>query len=273
MQKIVTSRDNQLVKQARAVRDGKALEQIFVEGLRLCEEAARSSVEIEDVLHTERLAHDERGLRLLQELKQKNARLTQVSEPLMLSLSDTKTPQGIIVLARRPRTEAPPSTVDGQTPLVLIMHRLNNPANAGAILRTAEAAGATLVVTTAGSTDIFSPRALRGAMGSSFRLPLWTNARFEEVINWCSAHKIKTACADALAERTWTEIDWTRARALIVGTEASGLTEEEILAADEAVRIPMLGEVESLNVAVASAILLYEAARQRNSQQSAVKSN
>ena len=143
------------------------------------------------------------------------------------------------------------------------MHGINNPANAGAILRTAEAAGATGAVTTHGSTDLFSPKALRGAMGSSFRLPLWTGAEFSEALSWCAERGIRTVSADAVAGRSHTEIDWTRARALIVGAEATGLDAGEIAAADEAVRIPMRPPVESLNLAVATAVVLYEAARQR----------
>jgi TrmH family RNA methyltransferase len=143
------------------------------------------------------------------------------------------------------------------------MHRINNPSNAGAVLRTAEAAGACGAILTEGTTDIFSPKALRGAMGSSFRLPLWTNAPFQEALAWCKEQGINTICADLRAGRAHTEIDWTQPSALVVGAESTGLTTEEMGDTVEAVRIPMHAPVESLNVAVAAAIALYEAARQR----------
>lgn len=149
-------------------------------------------------------------------------------------------------------------------PLVVIMHGLNNPSNAGAILRTAEAAGATAAVTTAGTTDIFSPKALRGAMGSSFRLPLWTGAKFEEVLSWCRRREIITVGSHLRATRTHTEVDWTRPSAIVVGSESIGLKIAAAEAVDESVKIPMHAPVESLNVAVASSVILYEAARQRN---------
>jgi TrmH family RNA methyltransferase len=284
-ERVITSRDNPLIKRTRAVRDGKLRELIFIEGVRLSEEAARAALSIADVLYTERLAHDERGKRLLGDLNELSVRSTIVSEQVLASLSDTQTPQGIIVLADRPRTgpgelemrvsgrgtrtekerETDGSLLTPRTPppLIVIMHRINNPSNAGAILRAAEAAGATGALTTEGSTDIFSPKALRGAMGSTFRLPLWEGARFSDALAWCREHAIRTISTTATATRAHTEIDWTGACALVVGEEGAGLQRDEIMATDEAVRIPMNAPVESLNVAVATAVVLYEAARQR----------
>ncbi len=265
-EQIITSRDNALARRARAVRDGRAREQIFVEGLRLCEEAlqALGAESITDVIHTERIAHDERGARLLGELKISGTRIAVAGESVFSSLSDTKTPQGIVMLAARPDTE-PGALLKNRNvvPLIVILHRVNNPSNAGAILRAAEAAGATAAVLTEGSADIFSPKALRGAMGSSLRLPLWTSARFHEAVEWCERHGVKTVCTDLRAAKAHTEIDWTVPAALILGEEAAGLAPEEVAAADEALRIPMRPPVESLNVAVAAGIVLYEAARQR----------
>jgi TrmH family RNA methyltransferase len=282
--KVITSRDNALVRRARAVCGDHLDDLIFIEGVRLCEEAVLSSLSIQDVLYTQRLASEERGARLLHELSKRCKRMTAVSEQVFVSVSDTKRPQGIILLADKPPTGPDEllkgisergsgvdkeeainqSTLDPQLPLIVVMHRINNPANAGAILRTAEAAGATGAVTTRSSTDLFSPKALRGAMGSSFRLPLWTGAQFSEVLAWCAEHDIRTVCADAASARAHTDIDWRVARALIVGAEATGLDATEIAAAGEAVRVPMRAPVESLNVAVAAAIMLYEAARQRS---------
>jgi TrmH family RNA methyltransferase len=262
---VIKSRDNPLVKRARAARARKLDHLIFAEGVRLCEEALGASLAIEDVLCTERLAQDERGAQLLQALGRVCERMVFLSEQVFASISDTKSPQGIALIAAEPRT-GPERLIDqeGQAPLIIVMHRINNPSNAGAILRTAEAAGATAAVTTTGSTDLFSPKALRGAMGSSFRLPLWIGAEFREIMEWCRQRGVQTVGADANAAHSFTEIDWTRPRALVVGAEAAGLSAGEVAATDEAVRIPMRPPVESLNVAVACAIVLYEAARQRS---------
>ncbi|MCA1555741.1 MAG: RNA methyltransferase [Acidobacteria bacterium] len=150
-----------------------------------------------------------------------------------------------------------------EKPLIVILHQVNNPANAGAMLRVAEAAGASGVIAIAGSTDLLSPKALRGAMGSSFRLPLWTKADLAEVASWCGERGIRTVSTDLSARQSHTDLAWTDAHAIIMGAEADGLKEREIQVMDERIRIPMRSPVESLNVAVALAVILYEAARQR----------
>lgn len=265
---VINSRDNQLARHARAVREGKVPEEIFVEGFRLAMEAARAHLSIRHLLCTEKFARDERGA-LLFALPgaAAAARTSFVSERVFASLSDTKTPQGVIILAARPEAGREALERSSTTrPLLVVMHQLNNPSNAGAILRTAEAAGANGGATTKGTTDLFSPRALRGAMGSSFRLPLWTNAGFEEILNWCRQRGIQTVGADVRAQQTHTEFDWRQPSALFVGAESLGLQSEEAGALDARVRIPMRAPVESLNVSLASSIILYEAARQRAQQ-------
>ncbi|MGH9902585.1 MAG: TrmH family RNA methyltransferase [Pyrinomonadaceae bacterium] len=262
---VITSRANALVREARAVRDGKTKALIFVEGVRLCEEAARSGVIVEDLLYTEKIARDERGAGVVESMGRAARRAVAVTEEVLASVSDTKTPQGVVALARRPQTDA--SALDknrGEVPLIVVLNRVNNPSNAGAMLRVAEAAGATGAITTGGSADVFSPKALRGAMGSSFRLPVWAGADFSEVVAWCAAKSVRTVAADARATKAHTEIDWSGPRAVIVGAEGPGLDAADAAGADVAVRIPMRAPVESLNVAVALAVILYEAVRQRS---------
>jgi RNA methyltransferase, TrmH family len=266
MKEIITSRKNPLVQRARSVRDRADEELIFIEGLRLCEEAVRANVVFEFVLYTTALERSERGSLLIEEVRRVCPRVFSVNESVLESVSDTKTTQGIVALARRPKTTSDIIGLGGALPLVVVMHRANNPSNAGAMLRVAEAAGASVVVSTKGSTDIFSPKALRGSMGSAFRLPLWTGATFEEALRACAERGIRTVGTHASAARTHTEIDWTIPRAVIVGPEAGGLTIDEIQATDESVRIPMREPVESLNVTVALAVVLYEAARQRKDE-------
>src|SRR5215813_1923099 len=134
----ITSRDNSLLRQARAVRDGKVDEMIFIEGLRLCEEALRSQLTIEAVVVSEELLRKERVAGVIRELSEASKRFGTVSEKLLESVSYTKTPQGIIVLAQRPRSSE--IQLDAN-PLLVVLHQINNPVNVGAILRTSEAAG------------------------------------------------------------------------------------------------------------------------------------
>ncbi len=101
-------------------------------------------------------------------------------------------------------------------------------------------------------------------MGSAFRLPIWSGPTYEEAIAWCKRRGILTVCADVHAEAMHDQVDWKQPAALILGPESTGLSQEETAVADQAVQIPMKGEAESLNVAVAAGVLLYEAARQRS---------
>ena len=261
----ITSRDNSLLRQARVVRDGKSDELIYVEGLRLCEEAVRSNLKIEAVIVSEELMRKERAAVSIAELSRVSKRTASVSEKLLESISYTKTPQGIVVLAERPESSEKrlAESVVGN-PLLVVLHQINNPVNVGAILRTAEAAGATGVITTQNTSDPFSPKSLRGAMGSAFRLPIWMGPSFEEAVEWCRARGIVTACADGEATTDYTGVDWSRGIALVVGPESTGFTAEELMKADLRVKIPMKGLAESLNVSVAAGILLFEAARQRS---------
>src|SRR5437899_881074 len=193
----ITSRDNSLLRRARAVRDGKMKELIFVEGLRLCEEALASGLKIDAVIFSEEIARKERAATFLKQLDRVCDRLAAVSEKLLASISYTKTPQGIIVLASRPAWDPTKfESVQTACPLIVIMHGINNPVNVGAIVRTAEAVGATGAIATAHTTDPFSPKALRGAMGSAFRLPVWTETNYEDVLGWCAERRIENVWAD-----------------------------------------------------------------------------
>jgi RNA methyltransferase, TrmH family len=260
----IASRDNSLLRRARAVRDGKDDELIFVEGLRLCEEALRSGLTIEAVIVSDELARKEKAASLLNELGRTSERAATVSEKLLESISYTKTPQGIVVLASRPDSSAEHfASKQNDNPLIVLMHKINNPVNVGAILRTAEAAGATGAIATRETSDPFSPKSLRGAMGSAFRLPAWFGPTYQEAVDWCSERGVQVICADVHATTNYDEVDWQRPSALVLGPESSGLSREEIDVANQSVTIPMRGPAESLNVAVATGVLLYEAARQR----------
>ena len=263
MDELITSRRNALAQRARNVRDGRERESVFVEGLRLCEEALRAKVSSDFVLYTRLLEESVRGSRLLASVREVCTRVVAVNDDVLESVSDTKTPQGVVAIVRRPQSGPEVLERVKSTPLVVILHGANNPSNAGAALRVAEAAGATGLIITKGSVDLFSPKSLRGSMGSAFRLPVWAGATFEETLAWCDARGIRATATDLKADKTHTELDWRRPRAVVLGPEAGGLADEEARACAESLRIPMREPVESLNLTTALAVVLYEAARQR----------
>ncbi len=259
-----------IVQRAKSVRDGKTPELIFVEGVRLGEEALRA-LTLDSVLYSPKLLRQPRGEQMLVECAGRGCTPVEVKESMLDAAADTKTSQGVIILAQRPRTGSDFLTERlGAAPLIVIAHRLNNPSNAGALVRVAEAAGASGLIATVGSVDMFAPKALRGGMGSHFRLPMWTDVPFSDALAWCAARGIQTVSTDLHATQTHTSVDWRQPRAVILGPESGGLSASEIAAAGEHIRIPMHAPVESLNAAVALAVVLYEAARQRGTDGTAL---
>lgn len=265
MQKI-TSRENQKLKFAGKVRGGRVDDAIFVEGLRLSEEALRSGLKILECFFTENFAQNRRGQDLLKEIEASAESISEIPEKIFNTLSDTKNSQGIILICRKPEIgktylEKNLEQKIKNFPLLIALHRINNPTNLGAILRTAEAVGVSGVILTKKSADVFSPKSLRGAMGAAFRLDFWTNADFAEVINWAAERNLSTVCADVNSQKSLWEIDWKKPRLLIFGSEAHGLSAEERDLVYEGLIIPMENDVESLNLAVSCGIVLYEAKR------------
>lgn len=258
----ISSRENPKIKFARAVRDGKERAFIFLEGLRLAEEILRADLKIQEVFYTEHFAGSERGQNFLKSFQ---AISTEVSQKVFDSIADTKNSQGVIVIAGKPangKEQIETNLQKIKSPLVLMLHQISNPANLGAILRTAEAAGIAGIIITKNSADAFSTKALRGAMGACLRLPVWTNADFFEVLEWSGKQNLNSVCADINSEKSYTEIDWNAGKLLIFGSEGHGLSEAERLATDENLVIPMANGVESLNLAAACAVILFEARRQ-----------
>ncbi|HVE55501.1 MAG TPA: RNA methyltransferase [Pyrinomonadaceae bacterium] len=263
----INSRDNQKLKLARKVRDGHLKDLIFVEGLRLAEEALRSEIQISEVFVVENFDQNARNAELLKTFQSKNISISEVPEKLFGSIADTKTSQGIILLCEKPPTgkhdfETKFTVRKGQLPVVVLLHEINNPSNLGAILRTAEAVNAAGIIITKNSADVFSPKSLRASMGAGLRLNIWTNTGFDEALDWSREKNLISTAADINAAKSYTEIDWQKPRLLIFGSEAHGLRAEDFQKVDEGLIIPMENGVESLNLAVSCGIILFEAKSQ-----------
>ena len=263
----IESRDNSRLKLARKVRDGLEKEFIFVEGVRLAEEAVRAGVPVEFCLVDDKSVADGRIKHLLQTIEGETSDVLEVDGKYFQSLADTKSSQGIILVCARPpagRGSFERSTSKGSTavPLVVMLGEVNNPANLGAVVRTVEAAGAAGVIVSENSADPFSAKALRGSMGSAFRLPIWVNASYKDAFEWARSNGFSTVGSSINASRTYTDLDWKQRRLLILGSEARGIEPEIAAQLTESVTIPMSEKVESLNLAVAAGIIVFEARRQ-----------
>lgn len=273
----ITSRQNPLVKRLRRVRVGNERHFVFLEGVRLIEDALSSGARFETVAFTSAIESTERGSQLLDSLQQVPCRGAHLSPQVMEAITGTVVNQGVAAIVGRPHYDLP-DLFSRKPALVVIADRLQDPGNLGTIIRTAEAAGADGLITTQFTVEPWNDKALRGSMGAALRLPIVTGAKLEEVVSLCRFHKLKiTASRPALPPApgtrkaravkkslAYTQANFKTPLALILSNEAGGNADGTFAVADEFVSIPMTAGVESLNVAAAAAILLYEVARQRN---------
>jgi RNA methyltransferase, TrmH family len=259
---ILTSPRSDHVKAARLVREGRDKSLLFVEGARLVRDCVASGLAIPTAFHSADPAPEVASL--LDDLRRSGARLFAATPEVLASLADTVTPQGIIVLARRPSSDPDSfwSRLPG-SPLLVALDRVQDPGNLGTLLRTAEAAGAHGALTLSGSADPFSPKALRASMGSAFRLPLLTGLSTSDLLAAASARHLKTFAAAGGAAASYRDLDWTGPTLLLLGNEGRGIDPGLLAVCDHPVRIPIQPGVESLNGAAAAAVLLFEAAHQR----------
>jgi len=263
----IESKDNPRLKLARKVRDGLESAFIFVEGVRLAEEAVRSNLAIEFCLFEKGNDAGSRQTDLLDSVWSKTTNIFEVDEALFAAISDTRSPQGIILICKRPKAERTAFEIECKRrtavlPLTVFLSEVNNPSNLGAVVRAAEAAGVAGIIVSKNSADIFSPKALRGSMGSTFRMPIWAGATNAEAIDWARSNGVSTVGATADAARSYAELDWSIPRMLVLGSEAHGISPDFESMLDERISIPMDPNVESLNLSVAAGIILFEARRQ-----------
>lgn len=185
-----------------------------------------------------------------------------VADSVFRQMSDTQTPQGIMTVLKKPSYTIE-DILGGKNPLVMILEDLQDPGNAGTIFRTAEGAGVDGIFLTKTCVDITNPKVIRATMGSVYRMPF---VYVEDVVSlkeMLRDRKIRFFAAHLQGKNAYHEEDYTGGTAFLIGNEGKGLTEEAAEAADCLIRIPMCGQVESLNAAMAAGILMYEAARQR----------
>lgn len=250
---MITSPQNEKVKWVKALqttaRTRRKEGKIVLEGSRLVGDALRAGYIPGWVWATADWADEA----LQAALRQAGVEITPVSEAVMRHMSDTEQPQGILGVFDRPAAALPPRLHH-----VLILDAIRDPGNLGTILRTAAAAGVDGVLLSPTCADPYNPKVLRSGMGAHFRVPL-AEAAWAEVSRLCDGMTVYLAAGEG--ESRYDEVDWRGGWALIVGSEAHGAGDDARRLAQRHIRIPMAGETESLNAAVAAGILLFEAKR------------
>lgn len=177
-------------------------------------------------------------------------------------VADTKTPQGVLCVLRQKKYELG-QMVQGKTPLLLVLENLQDPGNLGTMMRTAEGAGVTGVILSRGCVDIYNPKTIRSTMGSIYRVPFLYTDDLGKMLDRLHENGVTTYAAHLKGEGFYDEMSYQEPTAFLIGNEGNGLSDEIAGKAGRYLKIPMEGRLESLNAAVAAAILMYEAARQR----------
>lgn len=189
-----------------------------------------------------------------------------VSDNVYNHMSDTKTPQGIMAVVRMMEytlSDILSGKESKAAPLILCVENLQDPGNLGTIIRMGEAAGASGVIISSNSVDVYNPKVIRSTMGSVFRVPYLITDNLLETIEKLKNNGVKVYAAHLDGNGAYTDMDYTGGTAFMIGNEGNGLTDEAAAMADCLVKIPMAGKVESLNAAIACTVLAFEAARQR----------
>ena len=244
----------QLQKKVKLRRE----EQVFViEGTKMFEEALEGNL-IEKAYFSETYWKERaEGSSYLEQIAYEI-----VTDSVLKEVSDTQTPQGVIALVRMPEHNLEELITREQVNLILL-ENLRDPGNLGTIVRTAEGAGMDAVVLSKESVDIYNPKVIRSTMGAIYRMPVIYVDSFMECLNHLRKNGIVLYAAHLKGKRNYDKEIYAKKTAFMIGNEANGLTEETSKQADCLVKIPMEGKLESLNAAIAAALLMYEVYRQR----------
>ena len=263
MQQRVTSAANPVVKRVRLLADRKHRRRqhaFVVEGLQPVWRAVTAGRELEMLLVAPELLVSAPATAMVDDLERNGVPVTRLSAELFRRLSDRDGPAGLAAIVRGGVGGLAELAVTADSVFV-VLHEPQNPGNIGTIIRTADAAGAAGVILLGNSADPLSGVAIKASMGSLFALPVVAAAEPADLLAWATANGLRlVAMAGGGAVELW-QAELPRPMLVLLGNEGSGLPETLLAAADQAVRIPMTGTAESLNVAAAAAVVLYELRR------------
>ncbi len=258
------------VKHAVKLADRKTRNEtglFLIEGYRELKRASGSGVSIQTLFICPKLFLGSNENTLIEEVQKSGAEIIRCSEQVFQKLSYRDRPDGLVAIAvqmQRPLRDLIAALASKKDPFLIIAEAIEKPGNLGTILRSADAAGVDGVIVCDRCTDIYNPNVVRASVGTLFTIPV-VEASSAETLLWLQERRIKVVAATPSAKEEFTDADLTGGVAIAVGTEQLGLSELWMQASDLKVRIPMHGVADSLNVATATTLLLYEVVRQRKS--------
>ncbi|MFY9434976.1 MAG: RNA methyltransferase, partial [Bacillota bacterium] len=237
----------------------------LLEGIRGIEEALNTGARIYEVLISPYLFRNARGSKLYERLVDAGVEIHGVTGEVLEFVADTETPQGIVAIVGFPDLRP---ALHG-TPLVMLAYEIRDPGNLGTLIRSADAFGLAGIILSGDVVDPFNAKCIRATMGSIFRVPLMSFDRVEDSIEFLKRQGFSIVAADVNAKTLSYDYDFRGKCGILLGSESHGLPREVVRLCDALVSIPMIGDAESLNAAVAGSVLMYEAYRQRQSEDKA----
>jgi len=261
MTEIITSIKNPDIKYLRKLYRShrrRREEKFILEGTRLIEQALQAGAEIKQIFMTP--DYDDSLCKKVQ--KDEGIKITRVSRDLIEEVADTVTPQGIIAVVDKPSWQ-PEDIFTGPKHPLLVLDRIQDPGNMGTLIRTAVAAGVGGLIALKGCVDIYNLKVLRATAGAVFSIPFLMRVELNDFLNMYSSRDYDLYCADLNGEQYYYEPDYDKPAIFVIGNEARGISEELLQKADYRIKIPLLGEIDSLNAGVSGSIILYEYLRHR----------
>ncbi|MBW2938335.1 RNA methyltransferase [Aureisphaera sp. CAU 1614] len=266
MQKHISSLQNPLIKQILQLgeksRERKKQGLFVVEGQREISLAMKGSYEIETLLFCSEIITSE-ALTLLQKEISANYETIEISKEVYEKLAYRTTTEGVIAICKTKKLTLSQLNISNKNPLILVAEAPEKPGNIGALLRTADAANVDAVIIANPKTDMYNPNIIRSSVGCVFTNQI-AIGNTSEIIQFLKDKKIAMYCAALQASIPYHTCDFKTSSAIVVGTEADGLSEDWLQNSTQNIIIPMQGEIDSMNVSVAAGILIFEAKRQRN---------
>lgn len=259
----IISRENTIIKHSRKLKIKKYRQenkQFVVEGIRSVEEAISSGAHVQYCLCSENISGD-RIESLQRAAQKKGIKIYMISGDLIDEICDTETPQGIVAIVDRENYSLKQLT--SGTDFLVIADRIQDPGNLGTIIRTADAAGADGVVLSEGTVDPYSPKVLRSTMGSVFHIPVVSVPDICDAIDTMKENGFSIYASSLEGSSPYYSREYNGKVAIVIGNEASGVDPKILLKSDRLIKIPMPGQAESLNAAVAGGILMFEVIRKR----------
>jgi TrmH family RNA methyltransferase len=261
----ITSASNPMVKHVKSLHKKRARwksKSFFVEGVKGVEEAIKSNSIIECILYSDTLFEVNGGKELLNLINKTELKILYTDKRIIEEISDTENPQGIIAIVKFNEYSLK-EILKSENNSLILLDRLQDPGNIGTIIRTADAFGIDGVILTKGCVDVYNPKVVRSTMGSLFRVPMVFVDDTIDTLKFLKKEGIKIISSTLDTEEFCYDVDFNQNFALVVGNEATGISYDIINFSDYNIKIPMSGETESLNAAVAASIIMYEAFKQR----------